>query len=245
MAEGLEARLKAWESALAETKADLEAQNKLIAQPFAKQEELNQKTSRYNEVMAILNPKEEQAIVDEEDEDDGTQYQRRRYLEEEPQKRKKKRSIYSETESRFLQWQSGSEQVGKVRQFVRFGKRRYYEKTETGCVELSKAQFNERNKWYADEIDGRAGSEISKAVEINEGSEGRTLGYSDGNINGRGTEILSGYTVGEELRDDTGRSVSGVTGHNDSLSGGIDDTQHQRRVATLSDREVLSRAAHG
>ena len=31
-----------------------------------------------------------------------------------------------------------------VKQFVRLKKVRYYEKTENGCVELSRAQYNER-----------------------------------------------------------------------------------------------------
>lgn len=75
VAEKLEDRVSHWESALEETKTDLEAQNRLIAQPFAKQDELNQKLSRYNEIMSVLNPKED--IIADEDDSDGTQYKRR------------------------------------------------------------------------------------------------------------------------------------------------------------------------
>ena len=39
-----------------------------------------------------------------------------------------KRSKYSETESLFLQWESGSAPVGEAKRFVRSGKIRYYEK---------------------------------------------------------------------------------------------------------------------
>ena len=39
----------------------------MIAEPFAKQAELDRKTARFNEIMDILNPKEEQIIGDEED----------------------------------------------------------------------------------------------------------------------------------------------------------------------------------
>ena len=53
-------------------------QEKLIAEPFAKQTELDEKRKRYNEVMEILNPKEEQAL-DSADED-TVQEQSRDYL---------------------------------------------------------------------------------------------------------------------------------------------------------------------
>ena len=74
--EGMEETVKMWEQKLAETRTDMAEQVKLIGQPFAKQTELDQKRARYNEVMEILNPKEEQALdsVDE----DAVQYQRRK-----------------------------------------------------------------------------------------------------------------------------------------------------------------------
>ena len=78
--EGMEDAVKQWELKLAETRKDMAEQEKLIAQPFAKQAELDQKRARYNEVMEILNPKEEQAL-DTMDEDD-VQYQSRDYLDE-------------------------------------------------------------------------------------------------------------------------------------------------------------------
>ena len=48
--------------------------------------------------------------------------------------------------------------------------------------------------------------------------------------------------LADERKKADGRNDSG---YGISNSGELDDTQHQRRVATLSDREVLSRAAHG
>lgn len=47
----------------------------MIGEPFAKQAELDRKTARFNEIMDILNPKEEQIIGDEED---AVQYQARK-----------------------------------------------------------------------------------------------------------------------------------------------------------------------
>ncbi len=72
--EGIDGRIEAWNEALKETQADLAAQQKMIAEPFAKQAELDRKTARFNEIMDILNPKEEQIIGDEED---AVQYQAR------------------------------------------------------------------------------------------------------------------------------------------------------------------------
>ena len=77
--EGIDGRREAWNEALKETQADLAAQQKMIAEPFAKQAELDRKTARFNEIMDILNPKEEQIIGDEED---AVQYQAREKLDD-------------------------------------------------------------------------------------------------------------------------------------------------------------------
>ena len=69
-----------WEQDLVQTRKDMVEQEQLIKQPFAKQAELDQKRARYNEIMEILNPKEEQAL-DSMSEDD-VQYQNRDYLSE-------------------------------------------------------------------------------------------------------------------------------------------------------------------
>ena len=76
--EAIEETVKLWEHTLSETRNDMAEQEKLITQPFAKQAELDQKRARYNEVMEILNPKEEQAL-DSMDED-SVQEQSRDYL---------------------------------------------------------------------------------------------------------------------------------------------------------------------
>lgn len=79
--EGISESVTQWEAQMKATEADLAEQKKLIAEPFAKQAELDRKRLRYKEVMDILNPKEEQsaAVLDDEKE----QAQSREYLEEE------------------------------------------------------------------------------------------------------------------------------------------------------------------
>ena len=76
--ESIDEKVKLWQHNLAELQTDIAEQEKLIAAPFAKQTELDQKRARYNEVMEILNPKEEQSLdgVDE----DTVQEQSRAYL---------------------------------------------------------------------------------------------------------------------------------------------------------------------
>jgi hypothetical protein len=76
--ESIGEKVKLWQHNLTELQADIAEQEKLIAAPFAKQAELDQKRARYNEIMEILNPKEEQSLdsVDE----DTVQDQSREYL---------------------------------------------------------------------------------------------------------------------------------------------------------------------
>ena len=83
--EAIDEAVRQWESRLEAFKADMAEQEQLIAQPFAKQAELDQKRSRYNEVMAILSPKEEQRLSGMEE--DTEQHQSREYLEEQHQQR--------------------------------------------------------------------------------------------------------------------------------------------------------------
>lgn len=74
--QGIEHKIGVWSDRLTETETDLSAQEAIISSPFAKQAELDAKTSRFNEVMSILNPKDEQVIGD----DGDVQYQSRDYL---------------------------------------------------------------------------------------------------------------------------------------------------------------------
>lgn len=239
--EGIDSRIEAWNEALKETQADLAAQQKMIAEPFAKQAELDRKTARFNEIMDILNPKEEQIIGDEED---AVQYQAREKLDDDDRRKYSKKSVYSETETLFLQWSNGSAPVGEVKRFYRFGKVHYYEKTAKGCVELSRAQYNERKNFNGENIDTRVQRKIGKAADYNESSQRNATGYSLGDRNSGGAEILSGYTVGEELRNDAGGSISGSRKDNNSVPERI-DKQYQERSSPLTDREVLEMAAEG
>lgn len=236
----LDERLNAWKERLSELKTDLAAQEKMAVEPFAKQEELDKKRARFNEVMEILNPPEEQQIAD--DEDEQYDYGDRPVKKEE--KKKRKGSWYSQEESQFLIWSHGSASVGEVNTFIRFKKRRYYEKTADGCVEISARQYEERKKDNATETYRRATSEISETPNIVRSPGATERGNSDGDRYATESGSVYRQTVGEELRSDTGRSVSTVDrGGAGSQVRLNDDEQYQQRTDTLTDRRVLELAA--
>lgn len=214
----------------------------MAVEPFAKQEELDKKRARFNEVMEILNPPEEQQIADDEDE----QYD---YGDRPVKKKRKKQTTRDEYESNYMSWARGSAKVGTTKILPRYDYRakklkyHYYEKTADGCVELSYRQYNERIKDDVEESYKEAESIVRRNADRNESSERGMFGNNDSNGYRGEIDVVPGQTLGEELRSDTGRSVSTV---DRSIHGDrevIDDEQYQQRTDTLTDRRVLELAA--
>lgn len=137
-------------------------------------------------------------------------------------------------------WAHGSAPVGELKRFVRFGERRYYEKTEEGCVEISKAQYNEKRGSY--DIDRKAQSRISRTVNSDGDRKGTATGSVKQHSDSGGSAAVFGQALREELRNDFQRSGSSTDG-SDSGDGLINPEQHQQRTNTLTDREVLAIAA--
>lgn len=77
---GFENMIKNAEQMIEELSADRDAQRDILTKPFEKQDELNQKRARFNEVMELLAPKTEEQLG--KTDDDTDQYQSRDYLEE-------------------------------------------------------------------------------------------------------------------------------------------------------------------
>ena len=216
----------------------LEAENR-FAMP-AEQEELDKKRARFNEVMEILNPPEEQQIAD--DEDEQYDYGDRPVKKEE--KKKRKGNWYSQEEVQFLIWSHGSASVGEVRTFFRYKKWRYYEKTADGCVELSARQYEKRRKDIATETYRRATSDIGETPNIVRSSGATERGNSDGDRYATESGSVYRQALGEELRSDTGRGVSTVGRSSSGSQVRLnDDEQYQQRTDTLTDRRVLELAA--
>lgn len=237
--EGIDKQMKVWNRNLTEVREALKIQNQIVSEPFAEAEKLKQKRSRYNEVMDILNPPKEEQKLDT-DGGDAVQYQQRYREEDKPKKRKK--ATYSETETLFMIWENSSAPVGEVKRFARFGKFRYYEKTETGA-ELSRKQYNERSKYNAQDIDRRAEREIGQVANFNGSSKGNEAGTVDGNRNSGGAAAVLGQAFREELRNDAGRSLSGSSGYSFGTTvNSFEETQYQQRHKVLTNREVLEMA---
>ena len=124
-----------------------------------------------------------------------------------------KRSRYNEVETLFMSWENGSAPVGEVKKFVRYGKTRYYEKTENGSVELSRSQYNERNGAYAEDIDRRAERRFGTTADYDESAQRGTLGYSDSYRDTAGDVFVFGQAVREKLRHDITGSVPSTLGY--------------------------------
>ena len=172
----------------------------------------------------------------------GKLYSPRQSKVEKDDKRKyTKKRVYSETETNFMIWENGSAPAGELRKFTRFGKVRFYEKTETGCIEITKQQYNLKEKYYAEDTYRRAEREISEAADTDGSSERRLPDDPIGNRNTPGTAPLSKQVIGEELRDDPGRGVQS-NGRNGGRAG---IKESHRTTESLSTRSILTNALEG
>lgn len=163
-------------------------------------------------------------------------------LEKRKPKKYNKRSRYSETETLFMSWENGSAPVGERKSFYRFGKIHFYEKTEIGCVELSRAQYSERNDLNVEKDYRRSASGIRKTADSDGGPKRGLLDDYDRNRDTGTAEAVSRQAIGEKLRDDAGRGVS--SGRGVAVESEIETkVSGKKRGTTLSDREVLEVAA--
>ena len=150
------------------------------------------------------------------------QRQNRKKVERDEQKRYNKRSKYSEAETLFLQWANGSSPTGETKQFVRFGKHRFYEKSVNGCVEITASQYAER-RGVNNAGDYRRAYHRIDAAAHNDGSEEKRDFRDRGSHGNNGdAQKISRQTVGEKLRHDAGGSLSSV-----DRDGGRDNVKEQ------------------
>ena len=264
--------VKAWEQELVQTRKDMAEQEQLITQPFAKQAELDQKRARYNEVMEILNPKEEQAL-DSVDEDE-VQYQRRDYY--------KGWNSY-ELDSEFLREVAYVDRHAFLRSLA--NKTKGIKKGKTRRIIISGA-----STFYFFNATGYMNGSIEKKVVISSNNQDEVRRMREEYINGTDTStetfdsMAQGYAL-QRGRNDWDNAAAGhteATGQNDdvdveasegdavgsywdnygyssweelieAVKSGVmimDENgdlitfeQHQQRTHTLTDREVLALAA--
>lgn len=235
-----------WEQDLAATRKDMAEQEQLMKQPFTKQAELDQKRARYNEIMEILNPKEEQQLSSMDE--DAVQEQSRAYL-----------GADDTYDTRGVHWgvEAGIMSNAEARKvweaIANIGKRGYhYPKTVSGEHIVSAD-----NALFFVNADYRYPS-VNKIIRFNEEYK-VNCGYAKeliidarGNparhrealrdvadIFGEGFAVEYDRAVYEADAWENGRREGENRGASDSGTG----EQYQQRTDTLTDREVLAMAA--
>mgnify|MGYP003291796321 CR=1 FL=1 len=245
--EGITEKVNAWRTALEETRNDMAEQEKLIAEPFAKQSELDEKRKRYNEVMEILNPKEEQSL-DSADED-TVQEQSRDYLNK---NRRRKVPPTDEYATYAMIWaHSDKTIIGEQKFFHKNGKWVLLEKSDDGFVEMG-AYTNKQRQLFSEEIrryneelhNGRSDESIRESVmlykDIGSGNS-RDWRNDVGQQTGNGR--VGGLYRGESESNRGADYEKSESDNGDWLSPDIDE-QNQQRTDTLTDREVLEMASN-
>ncbi len=261
--QGIEHKIGVWSDRLTETETDLSAQEAIISSPFAKQAELDAKTSRFNEVMSILNPKDEQVIGDEGD----VQYQARKPLGDEdirddiyfPGKKADAAAFIRSYANK-----TSSLKNGETKNIVVFTANDAYFVTATGYLQgdindVIPILGNEKNIENLSKEFIYGTNKSTKALE----RWAETVWSGDGRILGNNVSSKNrGTAVGTDAVDG-GQSDSDALGYswenygynsldelNEAIDSGamvMDDNgdiiQHQQRTSPLTDREVLSIAA--
>ena len=257
-----------WEQDLAATRKDMAEQEQLMKQPFTKQSELDQKRARYNEIMEILNPKEEQAL-DTMAEDD-VQYQQREYLDEDIRD-----DIYYPKDARdahaFIRSyanKTSDMEAGETRNVLVFTENHAYFVVATGYLKgdiesvypiLGNEQFikdvwrefdngtdrsgEAHSAWLEDywSRSERRSRDTAGAERSHAAGENAGLdGRESGDSDGIGSYWENyGYSSWEELREAVESGVMIMDDNGDLLTL----EQLQQRTDTLTDREVLAMAA--
>ena len=245
-AEEISEAVTEWEKQLAATRKDMAEQEQLMGQPFAKQAELDQKRARYNEIMEILNPKEEQALasVDE----DTVQEQSRSYLDE--------ADSYG-TEGVHWGVEAGVMTTAEARKvweaIANIGKRGYYYPVTISGEHIISAD----NALFFVKADYRYPS-VNKIVRFNEEYKVNAGHAKELIIDARGNparhrEALRNVAdiYGEGFAFEYDRAVYATdaweNGRGEGENRGTSDSgtseQFQQRTNTLTDREVLALAA--
>ena len=236
--------VKQWEQELDQTRKDMVEQEKLITQPFDKQAELDQKRARYNEVMEILNPKEEQAL-DSVAEDD-VQYQSRDYLSEDESDDNRGIQTGSDRASgRYQSTQSGdwsaTDDGRGYREYARRTRdvkawRDLSSKRRLGIVNAVNSHINSSSNY--DEIRAYLAMTVKKSVtEMN-------LADKQSAVEKLAQDLYESITDTNNSRpyvEQKWSFIGNVRPIIEAIYG--ENVQFQQRTDTLTDREVLALAA--
>ena len=234
--EAIEEAVKLWEHKVSEAKQDMAEQEKLIKQPFAKQEELDKKRARYKEVMEILNPKEEQSL--DSMEEDAVQYQRRKNYSYRNISQQEYRQIQ---EDRMTKYGGDFENMPAIDYTYAHDMLYVFvnlDETRFGVLErIDPAKNRAKADIYVEAFDNGPIQDYQdlsgRVVRLRNFQKLRAVYRSDA-ANGRAGTGNAGLDTGSGGTSDG----SGVPG-----TGSGDQVQHQQRTNTLTNREVLELAA--
>ena len=250
--EGITEKVNMWNTQLSETKKDMAEQEKLIAEPFAKQTELDEKRKRYNEVMEILNPKEEQAL-DSADED-TVQEQSRDYLGDD----NIMEDIYyprnPKEASAFLRSfanKTSALKEGETAKVIVLTENRVYFTTATGYLRGEIEFFVEITERNIETVKQLIGEFKNGTHDITERTRLLAESIRNGSGRGNGRNVTTRYRgeADRDVRVDRATHIgNGGRGDRGSISNtsSLDDIkeQEQQRSEGLTDREVLELAAN-
>ena len=250
---GFENMIESQKRMIAEATVDRDAQQKILAQPFEKQEELAAKRARFNEVMELLAPKNEEQLG--KTDEDTVQEQSRSYLQDNDYSTDGvhwgvEAGIMTNADARVV-WEA----------VVNIKKKGYkgYQRTINGDY------FVESNNLLM-VVDADYHNPLVKTIyafndenETNRARAKERLKNAKGIPNGnrealRVIEDVFGEGYVEQYDSETGRAYAGQDGRREGANRGAGyseaesrewhfDEQEQLRTTALNDREVLAVAA--
>ena len=262
LVDGLSSKIETWQNTANDILKDLAEQEKLIKEPFAKQTELDEKRKRYNEIMEILSPKEEQKLESIDDDSGETQYQRRGYA-------KKKFSFQygifptenesgSEANRLAIWWASKPDTETCEQTLISMNDtwyvcERFDDSTHNYQVvdRITEQEFNKIFKEIKE--NGRYGK-IQSVQECSDwidklNQQGNTIDTTKSSIDSMATQHSGKNSqiqrMGERESSQWETSSNGKTNNASIFKSeqGI-ETQEQRRDTALTDREILELAAN-
>lgn len=235
--EGIDIVVKVWQTTLSEVRTDLAQQEAMISEPFAKQAELDKKRARYNEIMAILNPKEEQSLEDLDE--DTEQEQSRLYLDDDyPTYGVHWGLAYGILTKAdvALAWKAIAD-ISK-RGYTSYQSTIYGEYFVEGDTALMIVDANYRNPTITTIFKFKDNQSYAKEAIIHARGDEKSVRKAQSVIE---DVYGKGYVTRYDFRDRS--SYEREDGRGEGDLGGADSEQNQQRVNTLTDREVLSMAA--
>lgn len=150
---------------------------------------------------------------------------------------KPKKKAYNETETNFMIWsKSESSELGSYRGFKRFGRFRYYKKSEDGVIEVTRKEYDEERQKRRDSHYGQARDNVygtSDQVRLESGGYHGDRGVSG--HSGENIEIAR-RDGGEQLQNE----FSGNIKRDRENTGGLPDggVKPSRRIRTTA--EIIS-----